>query len=140
MPHVEKCAAAGGFMSYGRPHFQWEILATREAESVTEAAEHVSEWDWSSLHNYGCTTGAPGHVDISAFQPKATGELSTPGFRDASMANRGTSLPPQLHDPAWNATPDNGINFDIVSNLLSGDIPCDASQDHWGTSGSPRSQ
>jgi hypothetical protein len=117
-----------------------EILATREAEPVTEAAGHVSQWDWSSLHDYGCATGAPGHVEISAFQPKAAGELSNPGFRDASMANGGTSLPPQLHDPAWDATPDNGISLDIMSNLLSEDVPCDAPQDHWGTSGSPRSQ
>ena len=76
-----------------------EILATREAEPATEAAGHVLEWDWSSLHDYGCATGAPGNVDFSAFQPQATGELSIPGFRDASMANGGTSLP-QLHDPA----------------------------------------
>jgi len=108
-----------------------EILAAMEAEPVAEAEEHVSQWDWQD-----CARGTPRNTDLLVFQPKATDDLSIPGFQDASKDQEGRSIMPQLRDHACNATRDNCISLDI----MSGNLPSDAPQDFWTTSGSPRSQ
>jgi hypothetical protein len=78
----------------------------------------------NSLQDLNDATGL-GHVDFSAFQTNATGELSISGFQDISTSDDGRG---------------DGINLDNASNLVTGSLPSDGPLDLGATLRSPIQQ